>query len=297
MNKNNHEWTPMATNKLPDRLSWSRGYLCSFVVAFLLGCAQPKPVVLNSDLARELPPRALARKALGPDSRGQTFDHAAWGGLLADAVKPDGTVDYARMKRREAELNAYLVDVGNAPLDELTRHEQLALLLNAYNACTVKMILENPGLRSVSDLPAARGWRQTGWVIDRTGVSLEQLEQDYLRGQFTDPRLYVALVRGARGSPPLRNEPYTGAALERQLEDQARRLLADPRFCAWNAESKTLRLGGLFERHRADFADDDAGLIKSLLPFMPDLLRLTLKSQTSINLEFTSFDWALNGTW
>jgi hypothetical protein len=268
-----------------------------FMAALLLGCAQPKPVVLNSDLARELPPRALARKALGPDTRGRSFDHAAWGRLLADAVKPDGAVDYALLKRREAELNAYLVDVGNAPLDELTRHEQLALLVNAYNACTVKMILENPGLRSVSDLPASRGWRQTGWVIDRTGVSLEQLEQDYLRGRFTDPRIYVALVRGARGSPPLRNEPYTGVALERQFEDQARRLMADPRYCAWNAENKTLRLGGLFERHRADFADDDAGLIKSLLPSMPDLLRLTIKSQASINLEFTSFDWSLNGTW
>ncbi|HMP75591.1 MAG TPA: DUF547 domain-containing protein [Kiritimatiellia bacterium] len=267
------------------------------MVASLLGCAQPKPVVLNSDMLVDAPVRSLSRAALGADTAGARFDHAAWGRLLADAVAADGTVDYARIKRREGELNAYLVDVGNVRLEALSRYERMALLINAYNACTIKMIVENPGLKAVTDLPAARGWQQVGWVIDRTGVSLQQLEQDYIRRYFPDPRVNLLLVRGARGSAPLQREPYTGAALARQMDEQARRVLADPRYCAWDGDSNTLRLGGVFERHRADFGDGDAALIRSLYPWMPDLLRLTLKARTTIALEFASFDWRLNGTW
>lgn len=288
----------MDTNASLHFLSVIRVYSCAFAVGLLAGCAQPKPVLLNSDVLQNAPlPPALIRTALGADTVGRTFDHAAWGTLLKIGIKEDGSVDYAALKAREYDLNNYLVEVGNVPLVELSRYEQLALLLNAYNACTVKMILENPGCKSVSDIPASRGWRQQGWVIDRTGVSIEQLEQDYLRKRFPDPRLHFALGRGARGCPPLGREPYTGAQLIRQLDEQARRTMADERFCVWDAATDTLRLGGIFERYRKDFADNDAGLIHELLPWLPSSTREALRGETTIQLEFTPFDWRLNGTW
>jgi hypothetical protein len=264
----------------------------------LTGCRAPKPVLLNSDLdAEETSIAALPRAALGPDTAGQRFDHRAWGALLAIGVRSDGAVDYAALKLREQELNAYLVDAGDAPLDALTRHEQLALLLNVYNACTVKMILENPGIRSVTDIPAVRGWRQQGWLVDRTGVSLQQLDRDYIRRRFPDPRIHFALVRGARGSPPLRAEPYDGRRIEEQLNDQARRVCADPRFVEWNPERNLLRLGGFFGRYRRDFAEDDAGLVRALLPWLPAEVRAALLDRGLFEIEYAPFDWSLNGAW
>lgn len=272
--------------------------LVVLLAILLSACATSQPVLLNSDiLAVEETVAGWTRANLGAETAGQHFDHSAWSNILRHAVKPDGTIDYAALKYHEQAINAYLVEAGNVQFESLSRHEQLALLLNVYNACTVKMILENPGLRSVTTIPAARGWRQVGWVINRKGVSLEQLERDYIRRQFPDPRTHFALVRGARGSPPLRAEPYTGPRLNAQLDDQARRVVGDSRFVAWDSEKNLLRLGGLFGRYRRDFADDDAGLVRALMPWMPDSLRNELIARGRIELEFEPFDWRLNGTW
>ncbi len=268
------------------------------VALALTACQAPKPVLLNSDIEGEdEPARAWSRDALGQDTDGRRVDHRAWGALLAAGVKADGFLDYAALKIREHELNAYLVELGDVRLDDLTRHEQLALLLNLYNACTVKMILENPGVGSVTAIPAAKGWRQQGWVVDRTGVSLQQIEREYIRRRFPDPRVHFALVRGARGSPPLRREPYDGRRIEEQLDDQARLVMRDPRYVEWNPDRNLLRLGGFLSRYRRDFADNDAGIVRALLPWLPAELRAELLARGRFEIDFAPFDWRLNGTW
>jgi len=236
----------------------------------LSGCASaPPPALRNSDLLRDLfYPPAFPRGALGADTPGRFFDHAPYAALLQAAVQPDGTVDYAAVKRMEPQLDRYLVDLGNVRLATLGRHEQLALLLNAYNAFTLKMVAEHPGLK-----------------------------HEWIRRRFRDPRVHFALVRGARSSPPLRPEPYTGPQLATQLEDQARRALAKEEFCAWDATRGALRLSSMFDRYRSDFADDDRGLVRALLPWMPPATARAVKDANSFDIEFRPFDWKLNGTW
>lgn len=271
----------------------------ALAAALLAGCASAPPaVVRNSDLLRDLfYPPSITRGSLGPDTAGATFDHGVYADLLRQVIRTNGVIDYALVKLREPELNRYLVAVGNAKLDELTRHEQLALLLNAYNACTLKMMAENPGLRSPADVPAARGWTQPTWVINRGAVSLEKLEHEWIRARFRDPRVHFALVRGALGSPPLRREPYTGARLEKQLADQARRMLADPRYLAWDPARTTLRLSTMFDRYRGDFADNERDLVRALAPWMPGSVMAALENNPVFALEYIPFDWKLNGTW
>jgi hypothetical protein len=275
--------------------------LAGAVLAALLlsGCASaPPPVLRNSDLLRDLfYPPAIPRGALGADTPGGSFDHAPYAALLRAAVQADGTVDYAAVKRMEPQLDRYLVDLGNVKLETLGRHEQLALLLNAYNAFTLKMVAEHPGLKSPTDVPASGGWTKPAWVIDLGAVSMEQLEHEWIRRRFRDPRVHFALVRGARGSPPLRSEPYTGPQLITQLEDQARRALAKEEFCAWDATRGALRLSSMFDRYRSDFADDDRGLVRALLPWMPPATARAVKDANSFDIEFSPFDWKLNGTW
>lgn len=268
-------------------------------VCGLAGCASaPPPLLRNSDLLRDLfYPPAFPRGELGPDTAGASFDHGAYGAILQAAVRSDGTVDYAAVKRMEPQLNAYLVALGDVHVASLGRHEQLALLLNAYNACTLKMVVENPGVRAPTDVPASGGWAAPTWVVDRGAVSLVQLEHEWIRRVFRDPRVHFALVRAARGSPPLRREPYAGRRLDRQLDDQAVRVLGDARYCAWHASDATLRLSSLFDRYRSDFADDDRGLVRALLPWMPPDTARALKAAPSFAVEFAPFDWKLNGTW
>lgn len=267
--------------------------------ALFAGCTSgPPPVLRNSDLMRDLfYPPAFPRGELGPDTPGARFDHADLAAVLEEAVGPDGRVDYAIVKRLEPRLDRYLVNLGNVPLDSLSRYERLALLINAYNAFTLKMIVENPGVRSPGDVPASGGWTEPTWVIDLGATSIEQLEHDWIRRTYRDPRIHFALVRGALGSPPLRAAPYTGKDLPRQLNEQAARTLADPRFCEWVPARKTLRLGALFDRYRSDFADDEPGLVRALAAWMPPATAQALRAEGSFRIEFTPFDWALNGKW
>ena len=49
-------------------------------------------------------------------------------------------------------------------------------------------------------------------------MTLDQIEKTILP-EFKEPRLYLALGRGAVGSGRLRSEAYTGERLEKQLAD------------------------------------------------------------------------------
>lgn len=272
------------------------------IIAALLclsGCASaPTAVVRNEDLLRGLDAApAVARSSRMADSAGGRARHGALAAVLKVVVRADGAVDYAAAKAMEPELNRYLVDAGDERIDLLGRREQAALLVNLYNACTLKMVVEQPGLRSVTDVPAARGWDRPTWVVDRCAVSLVDLEHAWIRGRFGDFRLLFALCHGARGSPMLRAEPYTGEQLERQLDDQLRRTLADPRFVRWDAAAATLHLSDLFRHYRGDFGDSEAELLRALLPWLPADLIATLRAQPAVRIVYEPFDWRLNGTW
>ena len=269
------------------------------LAGLLTGCASGPPAVLrNSDLMRELfYPPAVPRGELGPDQRGDRFDHAAFASLLKAVLKPGGLVDYARLKRLEPELNLYLVALGEVELDRLSRYEQLALLLNAYNAFTLKMIVENPGIRSITDVPAARGWTQPAWVLNREAVSLEELEHRLIRERFHDARVHFALCHGALGSPPLRPEPYTGDRLVDQMNEQAYILMGNPRHVEWVPGRVTLRLNHIFDRYRSDFADSDRELVRALLPWLPAPVAAAFRTNPAFRVEYLSYDWRLNGTW
>ena len=58
--------------------------------------------------------------------------------------------------------------------------------------------------------------------------TLESIEQRFFQQQFDDPRVFLALSAATISSPTLRNEPYFGHSLDKQLNDQAQKFLARP---------------------------------------------------------------------
>ena len=92
---------------------------------------------------------------------------------------------------------------------DLGRSEKLALLINAYNACTLRLILDhwNDGqLASIKDIPRDNRWEDQRWQIGKRRLSLNQIEHEEIRGRFAEPRIHFALVCAAKGCPPLRAE-------------------------------------------------------------------------------------------
>ncbi|MHC4481217.1 MAG: VTT domain-containing protein, partial [Planctomycetota bacterium] len=114
------------------------------------GCSARSKWVRNNPLVRRLfyPPVVQMGRGLGEDTAGEAFDHSDYGRILAQFVDEDGFVDYGALRVREARLEAYIRQVATAPVERLSRSEQLALLINAYNAFTLKLMLEHPGAGS-----------------------------------------------------------------------------------------------------------------------------------------------------
>ena len=82
----------------------------------------------------------------------QEIDNRIYAGLLGKYVK-NGLVDYQGFKNEEAKLDQYLKVLEGTDTKALSRDEQFAFYINAYNAWTIKLILAGyPGVKSIKDL-------------------------------------------------------------------------------------------------------------------------------------------------
>src|SRR2546421_10866280 len=79
-------------------------------------------------------------------------DHSDYGALLKKYVSDAGLVDYKTWKATTKDvdaLDAYLAKLGAAKEEALSKDEKLALYVNAYNAITLRAMLEFYPLKSI----------------------------------------------------------------------------------------------------------------------------------------------------
>lgn len=232
----------------------------------------------------------------GPSLNAEAFDqtHEAYARVLKQFVSSNG-VNYAGLKAGDSGLRVYLNDIALVPEREFqgwSRPQQLALLINLYNATTLQLIVDHypvDGIRSIGGLftspwklPVVRLWGATN--------SLDWLEHTVIRPRYGEPRVHFALVCAAKGCPPLRTEPYVAARLEEQLDDQARTFLEQRAKNRYDAASRTLYLSPIFKWYRDDFT---AGR-RSLVEFVQPYLKGGLPAESDLRIKFTDYDWSLN---
>lgn len=238
------------------------------------------------------PVSATEAYALAPT--GAAFDHSRFDAVLQAHVDADGLVDYARLKAAPAALDAYIAALATAPLDGLGRDEKLALLINAYNAFTLRLVLEHWPVASIRDIPGERRWDDRRWRVAGETLSLNQIEHERVRPRFREPRIHFALVCAARGCPPLRAEAYTGARLEAQLADQARRVHADgSRWLRFDPGTGELRLTELYKWYESDFRQAAASVPEYVARHAP-AVRAALDAGQRVEVRWMPYDWSLN---
>lgn len=224
--------------------------------------------------------------------------HAAWTAILRRRVD-HGRVDYAGILREDrAALDGYLAALSAAcgeGYERWTPAERIAFWLNAYNAFTVRLVLDHypiASIRKIGWLPGAAFRRAFIPMPGLKGgtISLDDVEHGTLRAAFHEPRVHFALVCAARSCPALRGEAYRGADLDRQLDDQGRGFLADATRNRIDPATTTLRLSSIFKWFRGDFEDAAGSLPAFVARFAPDGGAITPDWQ----VEFLDYDWRLN---
>lgn len=275
-----------------SRLAGKLGAVCAaLVTASLFACSAPAAEVLDSPIVEEMKE--------GRQSGSASFDHSEFDALLDEHVDLDkGRVDYAGLKEDREKFDAYLDKIAEVEIEELGEDEQLALLINAYNAYTLDSILEEyPDIDSIRDL--SDPFEAKRHKVASYTLSLDDIEHKLIRPIFKDSRIHFAVNCAARDCPPLRPDAYTGGEIDDQLDEATADVLGSSQFV--RVEGDELRVTKIMDWYGDDFVDEDFDGHASSLPAYieqhtpDDDVRSFIEAHDGEpSVSFLDYDWRLN---
>ena len=245
-----------------------------------------------------------------------TARYSKWQSALSKYVDKQGNVNYSNWKLDASALDQFLASLSGitrAEYDSMSRNEQMALWINAYNAFTVHLVLEHyPIHRSGLNLYPDSSIRQIDgvWkkyklsVAGRT-VSLHEIENEILRKQFKEPLIHFAINCASRSCPPLSNEAYSAVDLTKQLERAASTFIQSERFNKIEPTRKKVALSKIFDWYGEDFVSRYHGkqmekrsqAQSAVISFIADHVGGSERAFLLSNdfaLSYMNYDWALN---
>ena len=276
----------------------SRRMIGGIAMAFLLTLAGgPAQTRLFATPSNEAPdPAEEAVPAAGV--------HAPFDALLRDFVH-DGRVDYRGMKGDEARLDGYLQALAAVDPGALGREARIAFWINAYNAFTLRLILDHyPGIGSIKEIPRGDRWKARRWRVNGRDYSLDEIEHQILR-KAGEPRMHFAIVCASFSCPDLRDGAYDADRLDAQLTEAVRGFLANPaKGLSFGDEpgrlygtNHVLRVSSIFDWFEGDFEAAAGSVVDFILPYAPeDSARYIRAHRDAIQVSHLDYDWSLNGS-
>jgi len=253
------------------------------------------------------------------EARGASPDHHLWNQVLQKHVK-GGLVDYREIKDNPHELNQYLEQVAAFPKKELSTlppAAQIAFYINAYNAITVKRIIDyfpprkkgflsflNSDL-SIKNIPGV--WDKIKDNVAGELLTLDDIEHNILRRKFSEPRIHMALVCASLSCPALLDQAFTADKLDEQLDFATRQFLSDKTRNKFCTDCPKISLSKIFFWYGGDFVkkypptpqlekkqgEKVAAVITFTAGYFPEKTKdFLLKGDYKV--EFGDYDWSLN---
>jgi hypothetical protein len=261
----------------------------------------------------------LCPDTLSAESEKQGFDYSDFAEALKINVDDVGMVNYKKLKSEPEKLLAFITELRNLDrkdFDKWSDNEKMAFWLNAYNALTLKAIIDNYPIKSSffrSRIYPKNSIRQISGVWDKINfkvmgqnLTLGHIEHKILRVKFDNPGIHIAMVCVAIGCPPLRNEPYTGEKLQEQLDDQTRRFLANFDKFKIKRTDNRIYLSPIFKWFASDFIkkySPQKGIGRhnkeksAVLNFIASYLDNSQKDYVlagKFRIKYLKYDWSLN---
>ena len=217
--------------------------------------------------------------------------HQIWTDLLTTHVGSDGWVSYQGFIADSVKLNQYLKILSKcAPNANWTEGERLAFWINAYNAFTIKLIVDHYPVSSIKDIKKGIPFINSVWDIDffKIGgreMDLNEIEHSILRKEFDEPRIHFAIVCASKSCPKLRNEAYTAKSLDQQLEEQTVDFINSDRNLLGGEK---IKLSLIFNWFKKDFTKHRT---------LKEFLKLYAKGGVNekAKIKYLEYDWSLNG--
>jgi hypothetical protein len=235
---------------------------------------------------------------------------------ILDVNVRDGLVYYRALRSERGRLDRYVasLNVPPATYDAWPRDHRIAFWLNAYNAFVLQTVISNYPIRGGSAAYPANSIRQIPGAFEQRrhraagrSVTLDEIEKTILPG-FKEPRVHLALGRGAVGSGRLRSEAYSGARLAEQLAGIQEEFVSEQTMLRIDRGTNRMSLTPIVSWHDAEFiAAYDKGasgpwaqrspIERAIVAFItPHLLPLEkeLLAKNEFKVTYHPFDWRLN---
>ncbi len=222
---------------------------------------------------------------LGPmPSNNAGIDHSQWDHLLQEHVSSSGKVDYAGFKKSKDKLDGYLEQLADhPPASDWSRNEKMAYWINAYNAYTVKLIVDNYPVSSIRDLHEGNPW-DVKWIdLGGKSYSLNNIEHDILRPRYKDARIHFAVNCAAKSCPPLLNKAWTAEKLDQYFNMQAEAFINSSNYN--EIAPNKIAISKIFEWYSSDFDN----IIEYLNKYS------NIKINSGAEVKYMEYDWTLNG--
>jgi len=237
---------------------------------------------------------SLSSCAQQPDFSGncEAPDHSTWSELLKSHVDSTGWVSYKDFVKDSVKLQTYLSILSSCPPNKnWTENERIAYWINAYNAFTIKLIVDHYPVVSIKDVKRSipfinSVWNMSFFEIGGKKMNLSEIEHSILRKEFNEPRIHFAIVCASFSCPRLLNEAYEANKLDSQLVLQTKNFINDNNKN--EIEADEIRISSIFKWFKDDFTNN--GTIQEFIqPFSErDFTR-------SAKVKYLDYNWSLNG--
>lgn len=208
--------------------------------------------------------------------------------LLQKHVSKDGLVDYQSFKNDELKLEKYLTYLEKTKPDaSWSTNQQKAFWMNAYNAYTIKLILENYPLNSILDIKknGANAWKIPFAKVGGENYTLDYIEHEILRKKLFDVRIHVGVNCASISCPKLANIAFTEENINEELNKLMRIFVNDE--SRNQLDTNNIKLSEIFNWFKDDFSKTS-----SLIDYLNTYSKT--KIETNAKISFLPYNWSLN---
>ncbi|MFQ5681227.1 MAG: DUF547 domain-containing protein [Candidatus Omnitrophota bacterium] len=221
-----------------------------------------------------------------------------WQRVLDAYVDENGRVDYARLKDNRVDLDGFVRrEIESAVLADLSPNAQKAFWINAYNALTMRLVVDNysPKLKSIRSINQGRPWKAKMKVAGRE-TTLQDIEDKILRRwKPFDPRIHFAINCASLGCPKLPRRYFDPLRIDRQLDAQAKIFINDPEKVRFDGDKNILYYSSIFAWFKKDFLTVSPDLLSYIIKYLDTPFRWHLLSlKRRVKLKMLEYDWRLN---
>ncbi len=259
-------------------------YVYITLLFFVVGCSQ------NSKVTQE------------------PFDstYQAYQDVLQTYVKSEN-IDYEQLKQNRAKLDSFISQLAGTTkkqLEKMSRNEQLAYWLNAYNGITLRTIIDNYPVKSIQNIDGA--WSKIIWDVAGQKLTLDYIEHEIIRPTYKDARIHFGVNCASIGCPPLYNHPFTGNSVDSLLDVVSSQFIHNTKRHTIDYENHTIVTSELFSWFWEDFVRDfksikfqntsdvENAILNFTYKYLNDSEKAKFQIDANWKVSFTPYDWSLN---